>query len=200
MAIANLGGMGQRVFEYREWVKSTPTKTLDELRRVMQVGYAMTGLLALLAVICLVVLIGTEPLQLQLLAGLIVLSGAAVMTFRRADTNRRGLARAKGGTVSMQGNYPLSVGDAGIHFPESFDDPAETWPLTGTVVEVKDVVKQQVIVLSHPGRTTRHFYSGALTVPVTEVQTEIEARQAASATDRGQIPTAPEGQADQEQG
>lgn len=172
--------MDARVFGYRDWVKATPQRSLEQMRRITILGFVMTGVCGLLALLCLVVLLNIQPLQLQLLAGVVILSAAAVMTFRRADANRRNLARADGEAVSLQGEYALSVGDAEIHFPESFDDPEETWPLAETVAEIKTIAHKEIVALSHPGRTPRHFFNGALVDPVSEVKAEIEARQSVS--------------------
>lgn len=169
--------MEPRVFEYREWVSATPPKKVAELKRVVMLGFVMSGVLAVLATACLLVLIGIRPLQLQLLAGVVVCTAAAVMLVRRTLANRANLTRATGEEVTMQGTYPLSVGDTQIHFPESFDDPEDSWPLEGTTAEIRTVTRQQVVVLTHPGRTTRHFYGGALADPVTEVVDEITSRQ-----------------------
>lgn len=165
------------MFEYRDWVKQRPAVNVDQKRRIMALSYVMCGVLAVLAVICLVVLLQIRPLQLQLLAGLVVLGGASVLMFRRADANRRSLRRATAPEVSENGAYPLSVGDEEIHFPESFDDPEETWPLEGTTVRITTVTKQDVIALTRPGGKTPHFYARALVAPLTEVEAEIEQRQ-----------------------
>lgn len=178
--------MEPRVFEYRDWVSTTPPKKVAELRRVVTLGFVMTAVLAVLAIACLAVLISARPLQLQLLAGLVVCSAAALLLLRRTLANRTNLGRVAGDEVSMQGPYPLSVGDDTIHFPESFDDQEDSWPLEGTTAEIKTVTRQQILVLTHQGRTTRHFYAGALVDPLSDVIAEIEARR--SSTSPGQEP------------
>ena len=170
--------MKTREFRYSDWVKQRPAVQVDQKRRLMLMGYAMTVVLAVLAVACLIAMVQLRQLQLQLLAGLIIMTGAAVLMFRKADANRRSVARATGTEVSEHGPYPLSVSDTEIHFPESFEDPEETWPLEGTVVRQVRVTKQDILALSHPGKTARHFYARALVEPLSEVQDEIESRQA----------------------
>lgn len=186
--------MEPRVFEYKAWVNEVPEKSAEELQRIVKLSYAMTGLLGLLAAICLAVLVSVKPLQLQLLAGLIVLTGGAVMLFRKADTNRRNLARTQGDTVSSHGPYPLSLTDTHIHFPESFDDPEDDWPLVGTEAVLRTVSRQEILALSHPGRKPRHFYGNALKDDLESVLAEIEARQA-SATPAANVTPKPEQQA-----
>lgn len=173
--------MEPRVFEYKPWVNEVPEKSAEELQRIVKLSYAMTVLLGLLAATCLAVLVSVKPLQLQLLAGLIVLTGGAVMLFRKADTNRRNLARTRGETVSQHGPYPLSLTDTHIHFPESFDDPADDWPLAGTEAVLRTVARQEILALSHQGRKPRHFYANALADDLATVLAEIEARQGSAA-------------------
>lgn len=190
--------MEPRVFEYRDWVNATPETSVAEVQQRIRLGFIMTAALGVLAALCFVVLVTTQPLQLQFLAGLIILGGAAVMAFRKADSQRRGLRRADGDTVSMQGPYPLSVSDTVIHFPESFDDPADDWPLEGTTAELVTVTRKEIIALTHPGRRARHFYADALVDPVSEVKAEIESRQA-SAAGAPDVAAQPHGQADEQQ-
>ena len=187
-------GMGTRVFEYRDWVKQTPVRPAEEVRRLMIMGYVMTGVLALLCVISLVVILRMQPLQLQLIAGVFVLGGAAVLMFRKADTHRRSLAlAASGSTVSPQGEYPLSISDTSVHFPQSLDAPKETWPLEGTTAELNMIARQQIVVLRHKDRKTRHFFANAMADPVGDVLEELERRSGAAGPD---VPAQPQDEAE----
>ena len=83
--------------------------------------------------------------------------------------------------MSAAGPYALRIDDDGIHFPDTFDTPADTWPFEGTGVEVMTVTKKDIVQLTHPGRTPRHFYATALTDPLADVVAEIESRQPSAA-------------------
>ncbi|QNP57344.1 hypothetical protein [Tessaracoccus defluvii] len=173
--------MEPRVFGYREWV-TAQVRPVAEIRRSVRLSYAGAIVAGLLAVICLAVLVAVRPLQQQLIAGVVVLGAAAVLLFRRADADRRNLLRAdEGGSVSAAGPYALRIDDDGIHFPDTFDTPADTWPFEGTGVEVMTVTKKDIVQLTHPGRTPRHFYATALTDPLADVVAEIESRQPSAA-------------------
>lgn len=194
--------MEPRVFGYREWV-TAQVRPVAEIRRSVRLSYAGAAVAGLLAVICLGVLVAVRPLQQQLIAGVLVLGAAAVLLFRRADADRRNLSRVDGASVSAAGPYALRVDDDGIHFPETFDTPADTWPFEGTGVEVMTVTKKEIVQLTHPGRTPRHFYATALTDPLADVMAEIESRRpsAADGADVAAEPgEQPEGQQHQDPG
>ena len=183
--------MKTRVFEYRAWIKDAPEKPVQEVRRDMTLAYVLAGVLAILALTCLIVVSITRPLQLQLLAGLVVCAAASVMMVRKGQAKRAGLARSTGDSIAMQGAYPLSVSDTEIHFPESFDAPEDTWPLIGTGVEIQQIARKDVVVLTHRGRVARHFFATALADPVTAVKDEIDAR-LASATPTSEVAPPPD--------
>lgn len=173
--------MEPRVFEYRPWVSAAPAKSTEQLQRTTKLSYAMAALLSLLAVASLAVLVSVKPLQMQFIAGLIILIGGAVVLFRKANANRRGLVRTDGSSVTEHGPYPLSLTDTHLHFPESFDSAEDDWPLAGTQVALHTAARQEILVVSHPGKTPRHFYANALQDGVEAILAEIEARQASAA-------------------
>lgn len=168
-----------RRVELAAWTQRLPSRTRRQVRRHSIAGVVVGGLFLLLGLLGGIVRIidrGFSPEVLGVLV-LVVIGGLLCWNgIRRLGWVPRG---APDTPVRFSAPYAFELTDTTIEFPAYQANPAESWQLPGTSVEVTGQGRREALRLAHRGRRTRRYFAHALAESPASVAATVRARQSA---------------------
>lgn len=145
----------------------------------MLLGFTVGPLLILLAVYGVVtaLITSSRPDNVSAVALLLLALAGSFMLWLSIRTRRGFWEKKLEDQVNFVTPYEFCITDDTVEFPASFNQKAESWPLATTTAEIEPRRTSSRLLLRHPGRKQRSYFTTALREAPEEILSVIRARQ-----------------------
>ena len=143
--------------EFTQALRSAPPRSATRVRRQAVFACTVVAVLVAIALVVPVIAFLGHRVPADLWFGFALLTFGGILILTNAARNLRALRRVTAPEVRLGAPYAFEISGSSIHFPESFNQRPETWPLAGTTVVAGRWLGLRAVTLSREDRKARRY-------------------------------------------